>query len=141
MDATTLDLSTALTFVWVGLLLGLSFLEAPLKFRAPGITRNLGLGIGRLVFRALNLAELLLATVLALLGLLGDRGLTAWVLTLVVGAILLAQTWLLHARMDPRAVRIVAGEELPPSRLHVVYIAAEVVKLVGLVALGVALLA
>lgn len=141
MDALSHDLSLALTFVWVGLVLGLSFLEAPLKFRAPGVTTALGLGIGRLVFRALNAAELLLALLLVALGLLGDRGTTGWVLTLVLTALLLGQTWLLRARMDPRAVRIVAGDDLPPSRLHLVYIAAETVKLSALIALGVALLA
>gem|GEM_PF-4447495 len=26
------------TFIWVGMLCGISFLEAPLKFQAPGIT-------------------------------------------------------------------------------------------------------
>lgn len=141
MDALSHDLSLALTFVWVGLVLGLSFLEAPLKFRAPGVTTALGLGIGRLVFRALNAAELLLALLLVALGLLGDRGTTGWVLTLVLTALLLGQTWLLRARMDPRAVRIVAGDDLPPSRLHLVYIAAETVKLSALIALGVTLLA
>ena len=52
--------------VWLGFVLGISFLEAPLKFRAPGITRELGLGIGKLVFGALNKVELVLATFLAL---------------------------------------------------------------------------
>ncbi|WP_373865557.1 MULTISPECIES: hypothetical protein [Pseudonocardia] len=50
----------AATWVWVGMVLAISFIEAPLKFRAPGITTVLGLGIGRLVFRALNIAELVL---------------------------------------------------------------------------------
>ena len=43
------------------MVLAVSFLEAPLKFRAPGVTLPIGLGIGRLVFRALNSAEALLA--------------------------------------------------------------------------------
>jgi MFS family permease len=42
---------------------GISFLEAPLKFRAPGVTPRLGLGIGRVVFRALNRVELALLVV------------------------------------------------------------------------------
>ena len=50
-----------MTFVWLGMVLAISFLETPLKFRAPGITLPLGLGIGRLVFRALNTAEVVLA--------------------------------------------------------------------------------
>lgn len=47
----------AATFVWLGMVLAISFLEAPLKFRAPGVTLPVGLGIGRLVFRALNAAD------------------------------------------------------------------------------------
>lgn len=50
-----------LPFLWAGLVLGLSFIETPLKFRAPGITRELGLGIGSLVFTTLNRIELGLA--------------------------------------------------------------------------------
>ena len=61
----SLALATAVTFVWLGMVTAISFLEAPLKFRAPGVTLPIGLGIGRLVFRALNIAELTLAAVLA----------------------------------------------------------------------------
>lgn len=53
--------AVAATFVWLGMVLAISFLEAPLKFRAPGVTLPIGLGIGRLVFRALNGAEIALA--------------------------------------------------------------------------------
>ena len=56
--------AAALVFVWLGLVPGISFLEAPLKFRAPGVTTRIGLGIGRLVFRALNAAEVGLALAL-----------------------------------------------------------------------------
>lgn len=51
----------AVPFIWLGMVLAISFLETPLKFRAPGITVPLGLGVGRLIFRALNAAELALA--------------------------------------------------------------------------------
>ena len=130
----------ALTFSWLGLVVGLSFLEAPLKFRAPGITRELGLGIGRLVFKALNGAELVLATGIAL-ALVGDDvpGI-AWALYVVLAAMLIAQTAMLHLRMDKRAARIVAGETLPSSSLHYIYIGMEVLKLALLVALGTVLL-
>ena len=60
----SLALTTAVTFVWLGMVTAISFVEAPLKFRAPGVTLPIGLGIGRLVFRALNIAELTLAVVL-----------------------------------------------------------------------------
>lgn len=51
-------------FIWLGAVLAISFLETPLKFRAPDITIPLGLGIGRLVFRALNVAELIFAALI-----------------------------------------------------------------------------
>ena len=57
--------AVAAIFVWLGMVLAISFIEAPLKFRAPGVTLQIGLGIGRLVFRALNGVELLLVIVLA----------------------------------------------------------------------------
>ena len=59
--STAATVVTALTFVWLGMVVAISFLEAPLKFRAPGVTLPIGLGIGRLVFRALNAAELVWA--------------------------------------------------------------------------------
>ena len=59
-----LAVAIAVTFVWLGMVLAISFLEAPLKFRAPDVTARIGLGIGRLVFRALNAVEAVLAAVL-----------------------------------------------------------------------------
>ncbi|WP_407690773.1 hypothetical protein [Saccharothrix syringae] len=43
--------------LWLGMAPAISFPEAPLKFRAPGVTVAIGLGIGRIVFRALNVVE------------------------------------------------------------------------------------
>ena len=49
---TTLKYPLALAgvFLWIGFVSAISFMEAWLKFRAPGVTLTLGLGIGRLVF-------------------------------------------------------------------------------------------
>jgi hypothetical protein len=54
--------ATAAIFVWLGMVLGISFLATPLKFRAPGVDLRICLAIGRLVFGALNAAEIVLAT-------------------------------------------------------------------------------
>ncbi|MEO8647987.1 MAG: hypothetical protein ABI539_02355 [Acidobacteriota bacterium] len=59
-------LQIAIPFVWSGMLAAISFMEAPLKFQAPGVTLPIGLGIGRLVFFALNKAEIVLGLVLAI---------------------------------------------------------------------------
>src|SRR5690349_5624452 len=114
----------ALTFVWLGLVSGISLIEAPLKFRAPGITTALGLGIGRLVFAALNAAELAIACVVFVLVV---HGAPDWPLALVAAltGTLLVQVFVLRRRLDERARQIIAGNELPPSSLHVAYIALE----------------
>ena len=128
-------LAIALPFTWLGLVLGISVLETPLKFRAPGITLPLGLGIGRLVFRALNRVELVLAVVLTIV--VAQRA-PSWPLAVlgVVDALLLAQVLWLRPRLDRRALLIIAGDEAPASSLHIAYIALEVAKLVLLPLIG-----
>lgn len=128
-------------FTWLGMVLAISFLETPLKFRAPGITVPLGLGIGRLVFRALAIAELAMAVALTAALVLGGRvGVGAVVLVGLLWVVLAAQVAVLRPRLDRRARFIVAGGSPPRSRLHVVYIAFEGVKVVLLPVLGVVLL-
>ncbi|WP_030167297.1 MULTISPECIES: hypothetical protein [Actinomycetes] len=39
-------ISTASVLIWLGMVLAISFLEAPLKFRAPGVDLKTGLGSG-----------------------------------------------------------------------------------------------
>jgi hypothetical protein len=128
-------ISVALPFVWLGLVIGISAIETPLKFRAPGITTELGLGIGRLVFRALNLAEIAIAAVLAVVVTHRARDWTLALLCVII-ALLLVQTLYLRRKLDARVVRIIAGENVAPSSLHIAYIALEGVKLVLLPALG-----
>jgi hypothetical protein len=131
-------IAIGMPFVWLGLVFGISVIETPLKFMAPGITTGLGLGIGRLVFRALNAVELVIACVLIVVLV---RQAPDWPLALlgVILTILLIQTFWLRPALDERAVRIIAGEDMPASSLHLVYIAFEGVKLVALPILGAAL--
>ena len=129
-------IAIAAPFVWLGMVLAISFLETPLKFRAPGITLPLGLGIGRLVFRALNLAEvgLVILAVAACLSVQPDR--VAWVLLGAAWLLLVVQVVVVRRSLDRRASLIVAGQKSPPSREHLAYIALELVKVVLLAALG-----
>ena len=134
-------MATAATFVWLGMVLAISVLEAPLKFRAPGVTTVIGLGIGRLVFRALNLAEVVLALVVVIALVLAGLPVGPGVVVGVLVVLLLAQLVLVRPRLNRRSDRVLAGETLPRSRLHLAYIGLEVVKVVALVVLGVLLLA
>ena len=136
--------AVAAIFVWLGMVLAISFLEAPLKFRAPGITIQLGLGIGRLVFRALNACEIALA-VLVVVALAIDRP-GAGVIAATLGAIgaLLVQVIGVRPALVRRsdAVLADAGQaEKGRSSAHSVYVVFEVVKVVALLVSGILLLA
>lgn len=132
--------AVAAIFVWLGMVVAISFIEAPLKFRAPGVTLPIGLGIGRLVFRALNGIELLLAAVLAVT--LAIDPVTAWATVAAVVAIitLLAQVALVRPRLAKRSDAVLAGDDGPRSRAHWVYVGLEAVKVGALLIAGVLLL-
>jgi hypothetical protein len=128
------------TFIWIGLIIAISFLEAWIKFRAPGVTLSLGLGIGRLVFSALNRVEWGCLLVIAASSLLLKRTfptLARTSLTVVVLLLLLQTFWLLP-QLDARAQLYIDGQSVPASNLHFYYPAIEVVKVCFLFMLGIA---
>ncbi|WP_327231971.1 hypothetical protein [Streptomyces murinus] len=140
MNATSAAVATAITFVWLGMVLAISFLEAPLKFRAPGVTVPVGLGIGRLVFRALNTVEAVFAVVVIVAVAVGAA--PAWIIgpTAAAAVLLLAQLAAVRPYLNHRSDRVLAGEKLPRSRSHLWYVALELLKVAALLALGIGLL-
>lgn len=140
MNASAAAVTAAVTFVWLGMVLAISFLEAPLKFRAPGVTLRIGLGIGRLVFRALNLAEAVLAAAVIVAVAAGDAPADVAVLAAVAVALLAAQLGLIRPRLNRRSDRVLAGEERSQSRAHLSYVAFEVAKVAALIGLGISVL-
>ncbi|ACC40532.1 hypothetical protein DSM43518_04616 [Mycobacterium marinum] len=130
----------AVTFVWLGMVLAISFLEAPLKFRAPHVTLQIGLGIGRLVFRALNIVEVVFALVLAAIAVSGPAPLRIIVAFGVVVAALAVQLLAVRPRLTRRSDQVLAGLDAPRSRAHYVYVGLEVVKVVALIVAGILLL-
>jgi hypothetical protein len=133
--------AVAAIFVWLGMVLAISFLEAPLKFRAPDVTLRIGLGIGRLVFQALNGAEIVLAAV-ALVALSFDLPPTRIVAAIIVAIVALAGQLLAVRRwLNRRSDAVLAGQAGPRSRAHYVYIGLELIKVVALLVSGIFLLA
>lgn len=133
--------AAAATFVWLGMVLAISFLEAPLKFRAPGVTLPLGLGIGRLVFRALNACEAVLAVVVIAGLLVGRAGAGVAVAAGVAVVMLAVQVLLVRPALTRRSDQVLAGAEGPRSHAHLVYVGLEVAKVVALMVTGVLLFA
>ncbi|GAB2445299.1 hypothetical protein GCM10027062_27280 [Nocardioides hungaricus] len=132
--------AAALAFLWLGMVLAISFLEAPLKFRAPGVTLRIGLGIGRLVFRALNVVEAILALAMVVFLQLGDPIAAATVVAAVAILALVAQVAAVRPALTRRSDAVLAGEDGPRSHAHLAYVALEVVKVVALVVAGALLL-
>lgn len=130
-------LQTAISFLWAGLVLGLSFIETPLKFQAPGITEVLGVGIGRLVFTTLNRIEWVFAVMLCLALLAGRRDALRLWLYGAIAAIVLTQTFWLLPVLDARAQLLFDGHPAAPSYHHILFIAIEAAKWIALMAFGV----
>lgn len=136
MDAVAQHVIWFLPMLWTGMVLAISFLEAPLKFRAPGITTVLGLGIGRLVFAAVERVQLVLAALLLIAAAVirPERSVLVWLGIAV--ALLAVQVLVIRPPLARRSDRVLAGEDLPRSHAHYWYITAEVAKVVALVGLA-----
>jgi len=122
--------------IWIGLIVGLSFIETPLKFRAPGITTQLGVGIGKIVFSVLNKIEILFALILLIIVLIeklianmDSIHLLSFIFLMLI--ILLQSVWLLPA-LDDRAQALINGEEYANHSYHLLYVIAEIGKLMTL---------
>ncbi len=129
-----------IVFTWIGFVCAISFMEAWLKFQAPGITIPLGLGIGRLVFQALNKVEWVCLFSITSIYLISPKTKWSSSIILLLIAILLTQTFYLLPFLGQRATAIIAGHIEAPSTLHIVYIISEVVKVVCLFLLGINIL-
>jgi hypothetical protein len=142
-------IAVALTFVWLGMVLAISFLEAPLKFRAPNVTLQIGLGIGRLVFRALNTVEVGFALVIlsvivsVVLSAPAAAPLPVPIIAAycVAAAALALQLIAVRPRLTRRSDEVLAGLDAPRSHSHYFYVGLEIVKACALLVAGILLLA
>jgi hypothetical protein len=140
MTELAIRVAAAATLIWLGMVLAISFLEAPLKFRAEGLELRVGLAIGRIVFRALNIAEVLWAVVIAVCLTVARPSGPLVVIAAVTALLLAVQLLWVRPALNRRSARVLAGHDAPRSRAHHAYIGLEALKLAALVALGAALL-
>lgn len=133
-------IEVAVAFVWLGMVVAISFLEAPLKFRAAGVTLQIGLGIGRLVFRALNTVEVGFALVILAIVVVGSTPARIAAAFSVALAALAVQLIAVRPRLTRRSNQVLAGLQAPRSRGHHIYVGLEIVKVVALLVAGILLL-
>ncbi len=134
-------IAIAASFIWIGFVLSISFMEAWLKFRAPGINLPLGLGIGKLVFGALNKVEWTLAIIIAIVFLISNQLFLAdKALLFFCMLCLLSQSFILLPKLNKRADKIIKGVKLEKTNLHFYYIGVELLKLGCLFYFGIELI-
>lgn len=132
-----LHLLSAACLVWAGVVIGVSFLATPAKFLAPTLTLPVALDVGRHTFGVLRPVEIAWAALTLALAWLGRARLRA-ALAALWTTLALELLWLVPT-LDARALRVVAGETIPPTYHHVVYIVLEMVELTLLLGRGWAL--
>lgn len=133
------SLAVAIPLCWCGMIAGISFLEAPLKFTAPGITLALGLSIGSVVFHAFNAVELCLLCIW-FLATRSAKLKGPWLPVIAVLFIVGIQSFWLLPALENRASVIIQGGLNPPASVHVYYVVCEVTKFLILAFTGFSLI-
>ena len=141
MTVVKMPISLICTFLWIGFVCAISFMEAWLKFKAPGITLPLGLGIGRLVFNVINKVEWVFAiTIIGNIIFSKSQFLSFQNLLYLIPLLLLIvqSVWVLPM-LDARAELHIQNQMVPPSNLHFYYVGMEAVKVICLTIFGITL--
>ena len=111
----------ALIMLWAGVLIGVSFLAAPAKFGAPGLSLPIAMEIGRREFGALNLTEIVLAALTLALAAYVRPERAIWLGLGLAGLIVVLQWLWLLPLLDARAEQIIQGgtPEPPPGTVSI----------------------
>lgn len=125
-----------LCFLWVGMTAGISFISVPAVFTADLLSRPEMLDAARVIFDALNRAELFALVLLLVLVRLSGQAKPLWVFVSVLTLIQLAQSAWLLPELAERAQLIASGTQPPPSMAHAFYSVLEMTKVVLLLLLG-----
>jgi hypothetical protein len=123
-------------FLWVGITVGVTMIATPVRFTAPSITRPIALDVGRVVFAALNKAELAALVVLLVVVRLAGLALKWWGICAFLALIVLAQGVWLIPELAARTEIILAGGEPPSSFAHAIYSTLELIKIALLLFFG-----
>ncbi|WP_192895628.1 hypothetical protein [Arsenicitalea aurantiaca] len=124
--------------LWLGMLIGVSFLATPIKFAAPTLSLPVALDVGRVTFGLFSKVEWAMAVVLIAAVFLTRATLAIRVAAIVTITVVAGQAiWLLPI-LDARIEAVIAGSPQPPSHHHTAYVVMEAVKVIGLLVSGLA---
>jgi len=144
MVALAAIIRTLAVALWVGGMAALDFIDAPLRFTTPALTRNQAVALGQAVFVRFNRVEVVLGVVAVAAAAAGRSA--RW--TLAVAALMLVLALVQTAYLTPEITRLAAGLDFVHRTpgdpryaairgLHNAYAALEIAIFVG----GIAVLA
>lgn len=130
--------AAVIALVWLGMVLGVSFLATPVKFVVQDLSLPVALQVGQATFALFARIEWLLATALGIAAVWRwrRRPLVLMLALAVCAAVLAQAVWLLPA-LDARVAMIVAGGTPPASSHHALYAGLEAMKAITLALLAV----
>jgi hypothetical protein len=121
---------------WFGMTAGISLLATPVRFGVPSLSRPVALDVSRVVFQALNKAELAALVILLIVVRTSGRAATWWGVCAILALIVIAQSAWLLPELSGRTDLVIQGIEPPTSSIHGIYSALELSKLAILFAAG-----
>ena len=116
--------------IWIGMLLGVSFLATPAKFLAPSLTLPVALDVGRQTFGIFSIVEIVASLTLLMGAAISRNQRRNTVLGAVLGCLVAVQFFWLLPALDARVEIILQGAPPQESSLHNLYIAIDSAKLV-----------
>ena len=132
----------ALLFLWIGILISISFIETPLKFQVTGMTLPIALELGKITFGISTIIQFVLLGIILLLLFINRKEINypMKICVIILTIILcLEKFWMLPV-LDARADILMTGKGLPPTPLHDYFIYAESLKLLMLIVFCVTLI-
>lgn len=124
------------SFVWIGFLLAISFMEAWVKFRAESLDLPTALDVGSHVFSALNMVERFFSVALLVYVFIYYTDKLVVLTGLTIFTFVIAQSGYLLPELNQHAQLIIQGMQPEKSSVHLMYGLMEFVKLIALFVLG-----
>jgi len=122
------EAASIIAAIWIGLILGVSFFAAPIKFTAAGVSLEQLLAVGKVTFQAFSWIELS-AFVLLVCASLKNLSKGVVISLAVLCLLLLIQKFGILPGLDTELDQTVAGEAVEETNLHFIYVAIDFVKL------------
>ena len=124
------------SFIWIGFILSISFMEAWVKFRAESLDLPTALDVGRHVFSALNGVERVFSVFLMVVVFYRYTDKIIVATGVLIFTFIVAQSGYLLPELNENAQLIIQGMQPEKNSVHMMYGVMEVLKLMALFILG-----